>query len=141
MHINYLQDRTSLGYKAEADIYCTRKLLLIEQEILMIGVLIIIGVNGKKLVYNNPYNNPVIPNKNINIIQPSSPKEFAYTVRGGEDRLAKNIVNKVSDNHSIPSPNKVLKKLADVTLQVITDPIISQLLIESRKPIQSPLFC
>ena len=136
MHINYIHDRRSLGYKAEADTYCTRKMLVIEQEVLMIAVLITIAVSGKKIIYSNP----VIHNNNINIIQPSSPKEFAYTVRGGEDRLAKNIVDKVSDNHSIPSPNKVLKKLADVTLQVITDPVISQLLIESRKPIQSPLF-
>ena len=136
MHINYIQDRRSLGYKAEADNFCAHKMLLIEQEIIMVGILIIISVNDRKLVYSNP----VIHNKNINIIQPSSSKEFAYTVRGGEDRLAQNIVDKVSYNHSIPSPNKVLKKLADVTLQVITDPIISQLLIESRKPIQSPLF-
>ena len=50
-------------------------------------------------------------------------KEFVCGIRGGEtEKLIKSIISKVSEADSdIPSINKILKKLAEVTLEIGTN--------------------
>lgn len=70
-------------------------------------------------------------------------KEFVCEIRGGSDesdeKLIKSILSKVSESNSdIASINKILKKLAGVTLKINTNDKLLRLLAELEKPISEP---
>ena len=72
-------------------------------------------------------------------------KELVSEIRGGSDvldeELIKSIVSKVSESGwDIPSINKMLKKLAEGSLEIATNSQIMRILAELEKPItESPL--
>lgn len=69
----------------------------------------------------------------------NSQKEFVCEIRGGDnEKLIKSIISKVSEaDWDIPSINKILKKLAEVTLE--NDKLL-RILAELEKPFPNSLF-
>ena len=69
-------------------------------------------------------------------------KEFISTIRGGdEEKLIRSIISKVSqDDWDIPSINKILKKLSEVTLEIGTNDKLLRILAELEKPVPKSLF-
>jgi len=72
-------------------------------------------------------------------------KELIFGIRGGYDtldeELIRSIISKVSESDwDIPSINKILKKLAEVTLEIGSNDKLMRILTELQKPIaESPL--
>lgn len=63
-------------------------------------------------------------------------KDFVSTVRGGEnEKLIRSIISKVSESDwDIPSINKILKKITEVTLEIGTNQKLWRILAELEKP-------
>ena len=64
-------------------------------------------------------------------------KDFVATIRGGGNEiLIKSIISKVSEaDWDIPSINKILKKLAELTLETATNDKLLRILAGLDKPI------
>ena len=67
-------------------------------------------------------------------------EKFITSLRGGADeKLIRSILSKVSEDHwDIPSINKILQKIADVTLEMATNQKLLRILAELEKP--APTF-
>lgn len=65
-------------------------------------------------------------------------KEFVCSIRAGDnnEKLIRSIISKVSDaDWAMPSINKILKKIAEVTLEIGSNDKLLRILVELEKPI------
>ena len=135
MYINFVNDRKYLGYKCLIDSQCGNRLVLITDS--SVVYVKSIASNGKRKILGIIVVIVIIFSdvKPAEAVGPSLPPQQ-------DEKLIKSIISKADEaDWYIPSINKILKRLGEVTLEIGTNDKLLRILAELEKPIsESPIF-